>query len=661
LVLQSAIHSQDFFKLVQFLLHKQIIDMTTFLSVFSQGKGGHSDAIYQAVMGVLYATPDAQNVESILNNLFQLRRKSDLAFVSRMARTVDFEPDTAELVLKFPKELVFRFLLDESAEIRKEAVNLVKRTFTDIRGKLNLHDLPIDISAGDLTKLSLLLGHFLDFANGMTETDPWFPPPDADRTAFRSRLCQFIRLLKWLLLAVNRFSAAQVAAVLHLHELLVSKQTEEADPNVLSCLSLLSCFTGDLIAPHFDALYAATMEKFKPGSPFLLTGFRKFKRYLGRMSLSNVQFVLKHPTFPQVRRSLWILPPACRAAAGDFLRSLAVHKRDPVVQRGILTLLKFECASTVRYAVVFVTLLASVLDVFPDEEIVKLLKFVLAPAWSSAAVLMAGFARVLFENQRIRLMVKPPEIEAAIDNYLGLAIRAGANQVLDAICDCLVLFTQYYGEVIQTRILSGICEAMPSASSSYARQYLASLAAGVIVRTNAEDPQAIADSLMTFYLQFDACDFLNSGFFLRLSAMVFKSDRAEWATQFINDFPDNQIGVFGESAGAEFLKAVLPKMPLADVISIITRSPLDTEDQWRVAEHIIRAFPTHRAQIAAAIANRGVATLPTARMVLSMVKNDKSDDDGEYDDAQEMTGHSTATDGNADSSMDEDNANKLED
>jgi hypothetical protein len=659
-ILQSAFHSQDFFQLVQFLFRKQIIDMTAFLNVFSQGKGDHSDAIYQAVMAVLYATPDAQGVQSLLNNLFQRKRKFDLAFVSRMARNVDFESQTAELVLKFPKELVFRFLLDESTEIRKEAVNLVKNTFTDIRGKSPFQEIPVDISVGDLPKLTLLLAQFLDFVNGMTETDPWFPPPDADRTAFRSRLCQFIRLWKWLLLSVNQFCVLQVAAVLHLHELLVSKQTEEADPNVLSCLSLLCRFTDTLIAPHFSALYAATMEKFKSGSPFLLTGFRKFKRYLGQMNLADIQFVLNHATFHPVRRSLWMLPPACRTAAGGFFRSLAVHKRDPVVQRGILALLEFESASTVQYPAIFVTLLASVLDVLPDERIAKLLKFVLSPASSSAAVLIAGFLRVLFGNQRIRLMVKPPDIETAIDIFLELAIRAGANQVVDAFCDCFVLFAQYFGEVIQTKILSGICEAMPAGPPSYARQYLASMAAGVIVRTNAQDPQVIAESLITFYLQFDACDFFNSGFFSRLSAIVSKSDGPEWATQFVNDFPDDQIGVFGERAGSEFLKALLPKMPFADAIGIITRSSLDTEDQWRVAEHITRAFPAHRPQISAAIGGRGVVTLHTARRVLSMARDDRSDDDGEYDDGQEMMAQSTTADGNADSSMDEDDTNERE-
>jgi hypothetical protein len=39
-----------------------------------------------------------------------------------------------------------------------------------------------------------------------------------------------------------------------------------------------------------------------------------------------------------------------------------------------------------------------------------------------------------------------------------------------------------------------------------------------------------------------------------------------------------------------------------------------------------------------------------------MVRDDTSDDDG-----QEMTGHSTTADGNADSSMDEDDINERED
>jgi hypothetical protein len=78
------------------------------------------------------------------------------------------------LILKFPTDFIFRFLLDEQVHIRESAIRATQALFKGVGTKLKKSMMPIELKEADASRLTALTDRTSLLMQRMKETDSCF-------------------------------------------------------------------------------------------------------------------------------------------------------------------------------------------------------------------------------------------------------------------------------------------------------------------------------------------------------------------------------------------------------------------------------------------------------------------------------------------------------
>lgn len=334
-ILQSANHVHSFAKLLSEFLEAKAIDNLTYVNTLLQTKAD-SNAAYSALGELLLSFDDGQKVIEFCDSVFQKRgTKCDLLGFARYVRdTIDFK-STKELVIRYPQELLFRWLLSESDDIREEARSIAEQ----LRGYDTEH-----MTEDQTANVKMLFNaarssmeKILSSEDGMGV----FPgPTDTTRSTLEKyRLTQFLAVFRSVMKILNAFDEECFDLVHRFFVRLCEVRVDHYDYNLVECMKAFRYFPHEIIMPHFQSIFESTFAKMeKPAVADIVSYFPTFIPLIPHMTLEHTLFVLHSPVYPSIREMLLNGSYSGKKGFNPFTRKLLSLASEPECREEIVTI-----------------------------------------------------------------------------------------------------------------------------------------------------------------------------------------------------------------------------------------------------------------------------------------------------------------------------------
>jgi hypothetical protein len=523
-------------------------------------------------------------VETIINLGTQ---KVQFALIQTWLNDVPNGPnETTKILLQFPRQTIFRFMIDNSYN-RVSAARIARSLFPTIPTKITLDDLPITLSDDLFNNLSHFLTEAKLFVSNLDYQRLFDPTESIEKHRFR--LTQFIHFFKWLHFALNDFSEASFNFVLSLFEKCSQSSTESLDYNILNIVQFLSFFPLDLYFPHFPTLYTNVMDRCTI-QHLVLVFFRRFERCIPYMILTDLQIVASHrsfgflcaiiPTvFPQYREDYQVISPLI----DDFV----VYSDDPDIRTAILSLLSYDFAGVLQCPADYARLLEAVLDDIPNN-ILQIFVDIATNIYTESDLRMGCVFGVLLIREH-RMDPSPSQYS----QVLTLIGRSQESDLIGPVSDFLIIIAR--ATKTSNELLEKIVQTMTGPITVLGRENLSSVLILVIVGCIDDDDEARANAMIWVLEMSSEMPLIHSSVYDALRR--FSDEPAEWVKRFIMKFSPEWISDYGRhSKGLLFFEYILPSLSQHEVITIFTRlcesGFPETDPAWIIASTIFESFPS---------------------------------------------------------------------
>jgi hypothetical protein len=562
----------------------------TFLQSVSQSKSDTSSSVYDALIEVLSVIDDQAEVTSLLDTVLARRKSADSSpawsLVNRLYLFVqDESADVIRLILKFPTDFIFRFLLDEQIHVRESAIRATQAIFKGIETKLKKSMMPIELTEVDAPRLTALTDRTLLFIREMKETDSYFGTKsdvDRRRDPSRNRISTLIQFTKWLLIATNRLNDETWPILLHFRELLVAHQTEDADCDAFRVLRLLCSYPFALVNSQFATFYSATMSKFGAHSRQLLKGFHSFKHYLPHLTLADILTILNHPSFKTIRN---ILPTANVNGKSNSLavfidRLLFYRNEHELVKQSLLMLLDFDYRLDVPCIDLYVRLLSAMTDDLPSDLLSRMVTFVSSSLTVRNVRLVTSFAKVLLEKSKIY------DLSGLLQSILDSIGSARAHTVREPIIDCLSFIIRTRGRSFQDAILSSAYRLIATSRDIPTAENITVVTCSIIVKSGGNHA-LIATMLHSLYAQCRTRpDLASFGLFQPLTRLLEENPENDWGKMFVFLLLDPVLSAFPRGHPQSFLQTVVNQFTVDEAAAFLSIVRPTTSSDWGIVSSL---------------------------------------------------------------------------
>jgi hypothetical protein len=297
-IYQGALHAEAYCEVLAVLHSQKVITTQALMANLPSG-----EARFQAVMLVLLRCKDEQAVDTLISAVST--EVGGWQFLSKLQRSISANDQTAEFIRRFPRNTIFRFLIDRDRDTRLLALTV---------GKDLVRDVPTRLTA-NRPQVSERALHLLR----QLEAEALMHMAALDASEFAGGLFVFyLKFLKWLIRAIGTFESSCFESVRSFYEKLKNAAHDPSD--LVTCAGILAIFPSALFAPLFAAVYRDVFEPL-PDDGRILSAFKKFACHFSDASLSDVLFLAKHSSFSAVTAKF----PNARQVhtVSHFLESLA--------------------------------------------------------------------------------------------------------------------------------------------------------------------------------------------------------------------------------------------------------------------------------------------------------------------------------------------------
>jgi ubiquitin C-terminal hydrolase len=608
-IFQSRFHGHAFVVLLDGFFRRGHIQVASFLETFAQTKEDLPEIVYQFLIRALCGITDEAEFAAAVDQISQHRL---LGFVQRLSDEVSDPPSAvAELLFRFPRHTVFRFVVDESPSTREAAFRMAQSLFPDVPTKISFPLLPIRLSATAIPRMERLLAETAVFVNGITDQGPLCESSNDPISELDFRLLHFIRLLKWMVFADGNFKEKEFETVCVLHKKLAARQTQPLDLNVLACIRLLTFFPTALVAPHFAEWYAQVMSRLGNLCFKMLTALRNFRHYFPALSLEQLRFVVTHESFSVMRFGFIEALGARKGEAVELIVSrLISNARDPICQQAIVTLLDIDYGRfSVRSPNAYAQLLEAVVDSLPGDSEERMRWIALGKAAGIPPSLTAAFGLVLCRHGKLDLLA------VDLDAFANAIALSPDPNLVPPVADFLAAVASTDGEQSLRRVIGKCREAIERERAALAKERFAAVAVSVIVSS-----AKVVEELREFYQFLEDRGFwgvIEAAFYPTLLSVW--NGSAGWAEAFVLQFTDSQADEYGGvgKAGA-FFRAVVHRMEAETGRKIVQRLALHglpTKDgKWKMLATLFERFPQHAEEFRAILGFGELASVGSADM-----------------------------------------------
>jgi ubiquitin C-terminal hydrolase len=591
-IFQSPLHSQTFVNLLTRLYSGKMVDLASFIGALSVGKMD-ADFSCSAVVNSLKDVKDADEIDEVMSMMCQRRH---LGFVRKFCDEVINRSDVAiKLLLDFPRQTLFRFLLDETANDRTSASYMIGCIFPTACRRLT--QVPDDCVPDGVERVNEAINKFI--MEMRADEDYFEPRPESiGSEKSRYRMTKFLHFLAWQYLALHKLNEGTFQIVYSLFTKLVNARKEPRDYNIFSCLRLISFFPVELWRPRFSVIYEAVMASFIPKNSDPLIAFSKFKRFIPHLRLEDLKVVVGHQSF----RNLASDVANDRANSYfDVINSLVdkviQNHDDADIRNGIFCLLTgFDYFSGTSRPDIYGRLLEVVVDEMPPRLVERVKVIATQITRESEVFLGCTLGTILFKHGLLDLDVSDFH---PLFGILARALPRGQQPlaIVKPISDYISMVCKARGVESCDEFLAATYAILKKPVMAMGRQNIISVVVEFIFASY-ETPSEISARLLEIITSVEVV--AASDLYGRLTRHI--RPGGEWAKLYVGAFVKSQIRDYGGwNKGQGFFSSVLKLMSLEEAVGLLRRicgdGPPRDHYEWRMCSTVFQAFPDDRAAL----------------------------------------------------------------
>jgi hypothetical protein len=593
-IVQSKHHSREFSHFLVALHNNKAIDIEVLVNSLSQGKADSEEGRYVAIMSLLRSLDDPVVVKQLLNMVYQKRvTKTDSRgiepFVSKLSIWQSDETLGIDaFLLRFPRETLLEYLIDDRTSVRASALRLGQAIFRDVplsvKEPLSSHvPEPTILAIKSLcaTQLehmqTLKPAQFGDIIHkSLTEREP-------------GRFHHYLKYFQWLIRCLGYFEPNVFQAVIDFYNRLVKGKYDIAEAAI--CVSLMGKFP--LFEPLFQRCFNDIFSDFREESAFIIPVFQKFSHYLFHGSIESFHFLLEHPAMSIILEQM-VTPRGYQTFVQKFSQVVLGHADDQICFGFLVKFFEagFSCSPDEFYVTILEKIIHS-LDSFVIDSIISFAVSILSQPSGQATA--PEYLYVL------KLMKTLVDAKVPLENfepcYEGVLEFARTRIALDF-------------ERLLIAVFLGICRTreyrkgvIGCAKQVYLRQAgsvrpnsnVIMLSAHLAVFSGWDDAEIVSEllDLLNAIRQEREPETTKSRFYHELSVLM----RGEWPKLLLYKLPMGDLASGG--AAKSFFEKALARMNPEEGIAFLTevvKGKVDT-CEWEVVSQIFRRFPEQKDQM----------------------------------------------------------------
>jgi hypothetical protein len=590
-IVQSKHHSTEFSSFLIALYNKKVIDIEVLVNSLSQGKADSEEGRYLAIISLLRSLDDPVVVKQLLNIIYQKRvTKTDSRgiepFLSKLSKwQSDDTVGVAAFLLKFPRETLLEYLIDDRTSVRTSAYDLGRDIFRDVPHsvkELLLGDVPEPTILAIKSLCAAQLGHlrtlepaqFGDIIHkSFTEREP-------------GRFYLYVKYFQWLIRCLGYFEPNVFQALVDFYDRLINSKHDVAEAAI--CISLMGKFP--LFEPMFQRCFNDIFSDFREESDFIIPIFQKFGHYLLHGSLESFHFLLEHSAMSVILEQM-VTSRAHRKFVHSFCQVVLGHADDQICSNFLVKFFQagFSCSPDDFYIKILEKIIHTVDGIVIDSIvcfIVSVLSQVSGQTSSLEYMYVLKLTKALVDA-KVPLENFEPAYEGVLE-FAKTRIELDFERLLIAVFQGICRTREYRKGVISC------------AKQVYSRQAvsiinLIMLSAHLVVFSGWDDAEIVSElqDLLNAMQQGKEQWTIKSRFYHELSLLM----RGEWPKLLLYRLPLRDLAQGGAARG--FFEKVLPRMNSQEAVAFLREVMKETVEtcEWSVVLQIFQQFPEQKDQM----------------------------------------------------------------